>query len=126
VKTWFDQPGKKSRRRAARATKATALGARPLKSLRPAVRCPTVRYNTKVREGRGFTHRELKAAGVGKKEAWGLGISVDHRRRGGDEKAEQVNVERLKNYRERFVHSFCPFVMGLKVKRREPGREDIE
>jgi large subunit ribosomal protein L13e len=103
VKTWFDQPGRKSRRRQARATKATALGARPLKTLRPAVRCPTVRYNTKIREGRGFTLRELKAAGVGKKEAKGLGISVDHRRRGGAEAAEQVNIDRIKGYRARLI-----------------------
>lgn len=105
MKTWFDQPGRKSRRRQARATKATALGARPLKTLRPAVRCPTVRYNTKIREGRGFTLRELKAAGVGKKEAKGLGISVDHRRRGGAEAAEQVNIDRIKGYRARSVPS---------------------
>lgn len=106
MKTWFDQPGRKSRRRVARQTKATTLGARPLKSLRPAVRCPTVRYNTKVREGRGFTLRELKGAGVGRKEAKGLGITVDHRRRGGDEKAEQANVERIKAYRARSVSSW--------------------
>ncbi|CED84022.1 60s ribosomal protein l13 [Phaffia rhodozyma] len=103
VKTWFDQPGRKTRRRQARSTKATALGARPVKSLRPAVRCPTVRYNTKVREGKGFTLQELKLAGVGKKEARGLGISVDHRRRGGAVVGQEANVERLKAYRARLI-----------------------
>ena len=28
--------------------------------LRPAVRCPTIKYNTKLRAGRGFTLEELK------------------------------------------------------------------
>lgn len=103
VRTWLDQPGRKVSRRNARQTKATALGVRPLKALRPAVRCPTVRYNTKIREGRGFTLRELKGAGIGKKEAKGLGISVDHRRRGGAVEAEKLNVERLQAYRSRLI-----------------------
>src|SRR6266481_5935754 len=54
VRTWFDQPGHKLRRRQARKTKAATLGVRPLKPLRLAMRAPTVRYNTKLREGRGF------------------------------------------------------------------------
>jgi large subunit ribosomal protein L13e len=103
VRTWLDQPGRTVSRRNARQTKATALGVRPLKALRPAVRCPTVRYNTKIREGRGFTLRELKGAGIGKKEAKGLGISVDHRRRGGAVEAEKLNVERLQAYRSRLI-----------------------
>jgi len=81
VRTWFDQPGRKLRRRHARKTKAATLGIRPLTLLRPAVRAQTVRYNRKVREGRGFTLAELKSAGIGKKEARGVGIVVDHRRR---------------------------------------------
>jgi len=81
VRTWFDQPGRKLRRRNARKAKATSLGVRPLTLLRPAVRAQTVRYNRKVREGRGFTLAELKSAGIGKKEARGVGIVVDHRRR---------------------------------------------
>src|SRR5262245_53825934 len=58
VRTWFDQPGRKLRRRTARKTKATTLGVRPLTLLRPAVRGQTIRYNRKVREGRGFTLAE--------------------------------------------------------------------
>lgn len=49
VKTWFDQPGKKKSRRVARSKKALASGAAPLQRLRPAVRCPTQRYNIRVR-----------------------------------------------------------------------------
>ncbi|CAE6425133.1 unnamed protein product [Rhizoctonia solani] len=103
VRTWFDQPGRKLRRRQARTAKATRLGVRPLQLLRPAVRAPTVRYNRKIREGRGFTFAELKEAGVGRKEALGLGIVVDHRRRNLSEEGKKLNVERLKAYRERLI-----------------------
>lgn len=60
VKTWFNQPGKKKRRRVKRLEKAARLAPRPLETLRPIVRCPTFKYNTKVRTGRGFTLEELK------------------------------------------------------------------
>jgi len=103
VRTWFDQPGRKLRRRNARKTKAATLGVRPLNLLRPAVRGQTVRYNRKVREGRGFTHAELKEAGIGRKEARGVGIVVDHRRRNLSEEGKKVNVERLQAYKARLI-----------------------
>ncbi|WVW82572.1 hypothetical protein I302_104583 [Kwoniella bestiolae CBS 10118] len=103
VKTWFDQPGKKKSRRVARSKKALATGAQPLQRLRPAVRCPTQRYNIRIREGRGFTISELKLAGIRKKEAKGLGISVDHRRRSKSEEGQSLNVDRLKEYKSRLV-----------------------
>jgi len=100
VRTWFDQPGRKLRRRNARVAKAAALGVRPLQPLRPAVRGQTIRYNTKLREGRGFTFAELKEAGVARKAARGLGIVVDHRRRNLSEEGKALNVARLKAYKE--------------------------
>ncbi|OJT04746.1 60S ribosomal protein L13 [Trametes pubescens] len=103
VRTWFDQPGRKLRRRTARKTKAAKLGVRPLTLLRPAVRAQTVRYNRKIREGRGFTLAEIKEAGIGKKEARGVGIVVDHRRRNLSEEGKAINVERLKAYKERLI-----------------------
>jgi len=103
VRTWFDQPGRKLRRRQARTAKSAALGARPISLLRPAVRGQTVRYNTKIREGRGFTLAELKEAGVGRKEAKGLGIVVDHRRRNLSEEGKKLNVERLQEYKSRLI-----------------------
>jgi len=103
VRTWFDQPGSKLRRRQARKAKAAALGVRPLTLLRPAVRAQTVRYNRKVREGRGFTLAELKEAGIVKKEARGVGIVVDHRRRNLSEEGKKLNVERLKAYKARLI-----------------------
>ena len=103
VRTWFDQPGRKLRRRTARKTKAATLGVRPKSLLRPAVRGQTVRYNAKLREGRGFTLAELKEAGVGRKEALGLGITVDHRRRNLSEEGKKLNVERLAAYKARLI-----------------------
>jgi len=103
VRTWFNQPGRKLRRRNARKAKAATLGVRPLTLLRPAVRGQTVRYNTKIREGRGFSLGELKEAGISRKTALGLGIVVDHRRRNLSVEGKSINVERLKAYKERLV-----------------------
>jgi len=103
VRTWFDQPGRKLRRRRARKEKATRLGVRPLNLLRPAVRGQTIRYNRKIREGRGFTLAELKEAGIGRKEARGVGVVVDHRRRNLSEEGKKLNVERLKEYKTRLI-----------------------
>jgi len=103
VKTWFNQPGRKLRRRNARKAKAATLGVRPLTLLRPAVRGQTVRYNAKVREGRGFSLGELKEAGISRKTALGLGIVVDHRRRNLSVEGKTVNIERLKAYKGRLV-----------------------
>ena len=61
VRTWFDQPGRKKRRRVARQKRALQIAPRPVAgALRPIVRCPTFKYNTKIRAGRGFTLEELK------------------------------------------------------------------
>lgn len=54
-------------------------------------------------EGRGFTLSEIKLAGIPKKQAKGLGIVVDHRRRSKSEEGQKLNVERLKEYRSRLV-----------------------
>lgn len=99
VKTFFDQPGKKKRRRLARNTRAQAIGPRPTAGLlRPVVRCQTAKFNIRVRAGRGFTFAELKAAGINKREARGIGIAVDHRRVNRSVEAFQTNVERLQNH----------------------------
>jgi ribosomal protein L13E len=103
VKTWFNQPGRKLRRRNARKAKAATLGVRPLTLLRPAVRGQTIRYNAKIRKGRGFSLGELKEAGISRKTALGLGVVVDHRRRNLSVEGKSLNVERLKSYKERLV-----------------------
>ncbi|PHH81927.1 hypothetical protein CDD82_7529 [Ophiocordyceps australis] len=103
VRTHFDQPGKKVSRRTARQAKAAALAPRPVDKLRPIVRCPTIKYNRKVRAGRGFTLAELKEAGIPRLFAPTIGISVDHRRQNLSEESLTVNVARLKAYKERLI-----------------------
>ncbi|KAM0440058.1 hypothetical protein ACHAPT_001161 [Fusarium lateritium] len=103
VRTHFDQPGKKSRRRTARQAKAAALAPRPVDKLRPVVRCPTIKYNRRVRAGRGFTLAELKEAGIPKAFAATIGISVDSRRQNLSEESLAANVARLKAYQERLI-----------------------
>ncbi|GAB5590343.1 60S ribosomal protein L13 [Umbelopsis nana] len=104
VKTWFDQPGRKKSRRIARIQKAASIAPRPVDGLlRPAVRCPTIKYNTKLRAGRGFTLEELKEAGVNRKQALTIGISVDHRRRNKSQESLELNVQRLKAYKAKLI-----------------------
>lgn len=65
VRTWFDQPGRKKRKRVTRIKRALQVAPRPVAgALRPIVRCPTFKYNTKIRAGRGFTLEELKVGFV--------------------------------------------------------------
>lgn len=54
------KPGRKLRRRNARLQKAARVAPRPVDKLRPIVRCPTLKYNRRVRAGRGFSLAELK------------------------------------------------------------------
>ncbi|KAL1550634.1 60S ribosomal protein L13B [Salvia divinorum] len=104
VKTWFNQPARKARRRTARQAKAVKIFPRPTAGpLRPVVRGQTLKYNMKVRAGRGFSLEELKAAGVPKKLAPTIGISVDHRRRNSSLEGFQTNVQRLKTFKAKLV-----------------------
>lgn len=103
VKTWFNQPARKYRRKQNRLKKAAKVAPRPVGLLRPVVRCPTFRYHTKVRGGRGFTLRELKAAGLNAAYARTVGIAVDQRRRNKSIESVQVNAQRLKEYQQRLV-----------------------
>ncbi|OQD82722.1 hypothetical protein PENANT_c020G04689 [Penicillium antarcticum] len=103
VRVHFDQPGRKHRRREARIAKAAAVAPRPVDKLRPVVRCPTVKYNRRVRAGRGFTLAELKEAGIPKKLARTVGISVDHRRTNYSKESLTANVARLADYKARLI-----------------------
>ncbi|KXS98333.1 hypothetical protein AC579_7945 [Pseudocercospora musae] len=103
VRVHFDQPGRKQRRRNARQAKAAKVAPRPVDKLRPVVRCPTVKYNRRVRAGRGFSLAELKEAGIARKLAPTIGISVDPRRQNLSEESLKANVERLKAYKQRLV-----------------------
>ncbi|KAL2652121.1 hypothetical protein R1flu_020249 [Riccia fluitans] len=104
VKTWFNQPARKKRRRTVRQKKAVTIFPRPTAGpLRPVVHGQTVRYNMKVRAGRGFTLEELKAAGISKKLAPTIGIAVDHRRRNKSLESLQANVARLNTFKAKLV-----------------------
>eukprot|EP00038_Savillea_parva_P005680 m.159554 g.159554 ORF g.159554 m.159554 type:complete len:206 (+) comp11809_c0_seq1:46-663(+) len=104
VKCHFNQPGKKKSRRVARNKKAALIAPRPVAgAVRPVVRCPTFKYNTKVKYGRGFTLEELKQAGIARKEAPLIGIAVDHRRVNKSVESLQINIQRLKAYKGKLV-----------------------
>uniref|UniRef100_A0A6N2LKC7 60S ribosomal protein L13 n=1 Tax=Salix viminalis TaxID=40686 RepID=A0A6N2LKC7_SALVM len=126
VKTWFNQPARKTRRRigslfgstlltifisalsmksfVARQKKAVKIFPRPTAGpLRPVVHGQTLKYNMKVRAGRGFSLEELKAAGIPKKLAPTIGIAVDHRRRNRSLEGLQTNIQRLKTYKAKLV-----------------------
>ncbi|CAH0592422.1 unnamed protein product [Chrysodeixis includens] len=121
VKTWFNQPARRYRRKQNRIKKAKAVAPRPAAGpLRPVVRCPTVRYHTKVRAGRGFTLREIRAAGLNPAFARTIGIAVDPRRRNKSVESLQTNVQRLKEYRARLIL----FPKGKKVLKGEANEEE--
>ncbi|CAN0891166.1 60S ribosomal protein L13-2 [Linum grandiflorum] len=104
VKTWFNQPARKTRRRVARQTKAVKIFPRPTDGhLRPIVHGQTRKYNMKLKAGRGFTLEELKAAGIPKKLAPTIGIAVDHRRKNRSLEGLQANAQRLKTYKAKLV-----------------------
>lgn len=103
VKTWFNQPARKIRRRQNRVAKAAKLAPRPIGKLRPVVSCPTYKYNLKQRAGRGFTLEEIKAAGLSKKFARTIGIAVDHRRRNKSVESLQLNTQRLKEFKSKMI-----------------------
>ncbi|KAL7272871.1 60S ribosomal protein L13 [Rhizina undulata] len=123
VRTHFDQPGRKLRRRQARISKAAAVAPRPIDLLRPVVRCPTIKYNRRLRAGRGFTLEELKEAKIARKLALSIGIPVDHRRRNTSVESLQANVARLNEYKAKLI--LFPRKAG-KVKKGDSSVEETK
>ncbi|KAL8795186.1 MAG: hypothetical protein Q9195_002341 [Heterodermia aff. obscurata] len=123
VRCHFDQPGRKLRRRNARHAKAVAVAPRPVDKLRPIVRCPGIKYNRRVRAGRGFSLAELKEAGIPRKLAPTIGISVDPRRANLSAEGLASNVERLKAYRARLI--LFPRKSG-QHKTLDSSKEEVE
>jgi large subunit ribosomal protein L13e len=101
VKTYFDDPARKLRRQKARAARAKKIAPRPIEGpLRPLVHCPTIRYNRRIRLGRGFTKDELIAAGIDAARARFLGIAVDKfRKHTKDMEIKQSNIARLTQFK---------------------------
>ena len=114
VMTWFDQAGAKKRRRMARAQKAAAAAPAPAGLMRPVVHCPTLKYNRKVRAGKGFSLVELKKAGISRKIARKLGVSVDHRRRNKSVEGLEANAKRLSAYKSKLIIVSGPAVKGVE------------
>ena len=103
VRTWFNQPARKRRRRQARIAKAAKVAPRPIQKLRPVVRCQTNKHNLRERLGFGFSREELKSAGIPINFASTIGIAVDKRRRNKSEEAMAQNVQRLKEYMDKLI-----------------------
>ena len=96
--------GRKIRRRKARQAKARCIAPHPASGpLQPVVRCPTVRYHTKVHAGRGFNLEELRVAGIHKKVARIIGILVDPRRQNKCMESLQADAQQLKEYRSKLI-----------------------
>nr|XP_050851514.1 60S ribosomal protein L13-like [Vespula vulgaris]XP_050851608.1 60S ribosomal protein L13-like [Vespula vulgaris] len=123
VKTWFNQPARKYRRRQNRVKKARTVAPRPVNLLRPVVHCPTFRYHTKVRAGKGFTLQELKASGLNKRFARTIGIAVDPRRRNKSIESLQTNAQRLKEYKANLI--LFP-INEKKPKKGEASEEEMK
>ena len=70
VKVWLNQASRKKRRLNARRAKAAAIAPRPLDSLRPAVRCQTIRYNHRLRMGKGTKINKLRVHSGRSQSSW--------------------------------------------------------
>lgn len=123
VRVALNQPGRAKRRRLNRKKRIANIAPRPAAGpLRPIVRCPTNKYNTKVRAGRGFTIEELKGAKVSPAQARSIGISIDKRRSNKSQESLDLNIARLKEYMSRLV--VFPRKSG-KAKKSEVSKEEL-
>jgi large subunit ribosomal protein L13e len=103
VKLALNQAARKKSRRVKRAAKAAKIAPAPVEKLRPVVHCPTQKYSSKTRLGKGFTMEELKVAGLHPSYAQTVGIAIDWRRRNKSEESLNLNVDRLKAYKASLV-----------------------
>lgn len=104
VKTWFEQPSRKRKRKIKRQETKDNLRFDPsIKYLiRPIVHNPTFIHNMKLRFGRGFSMNEVKKCGISKRISSSIGIAIDKRRR--SKKNEFVaNETRLNNYIKKVI-----------------------
>ena len=128
VKVKLNQAIRQAKRAKLRKAKAARIAPRPLGFLRPAVHCPTQRYNAKIKEGRGFTLEELKAAKISPAEARAKGIAVDYRRRNKCEESLQLNSQRLIAYLNRVIINPKPDAVQISrpISKLPSGRPKIE
>jgi large subunit ribosomal protein L13e len=122
VKTWFQQPARKLKRKLKRQQRAVKIFPRPTEHLRPLVHCPTLRYNTKIRLGRGFTLDELKLAKIPANQAKSIGISIDYRRKNRCLETQRTNVQRLQLYKSKVLVFPRRKVVKFHPKKAEEGK----
>ncbi|KAJ3423542.1 transmembrane emp24 domain-containing protein [Anaeramoeba flamelloides] len=122
VKTWFDQPARKTRRKQNRIKKAIKVAPRPASgSLRPIVHCQTQRYNMRIKSGRGFTHRELKMAGISRHQAMGIeNPNKQDSKRELQKQAKQVKTYMKVRYPERTIETR---VIPQELRERDLAKE---
>lgn len=80
------------------------MGGSGKNSAPPALGDPAIEHplpNTQTPTTPSFSPSQ--AAGIVRKEAQGLGIAIDHRRKNRSEEAFQLNVQRLKTYKSKLV-----------------------
>ena len=71
--------------------KAAAIAPRPVAGLlRPVVHCQTIRYNARVRAGRGFTLDELK-------------VSTEH--------VTQHKYRQVKVFQVKYINNLCTYLL---------------
>nr|BAN37502.1 60S ribosomal protein L13, putative [Entamoeba histolytica]BAN37524.1 60S ribosomal protein L13, putative [Entamoeba histolytica]BAN37652.1 60S ribosomal protein L13, putative [Entamoeba histolytica]BAN38209.1 60S ribosomal protein L13, putative [Entamoeba histolytica]BAN38495.1 60S ribosomal protein L13, putative [Entamoeba histolytica] len=124
VHTWFKQPFRKIRRHQTRVEKAKAVFPATIKSLKPSVHCMNQRFNYKLRLGRGFTLKELRAAKIDKNLARTIGIAVDPRRKESSKECLNRNAQRLTEYMNRLV--VLPKVHAATAKRLVLNKKNAE
>ena len=104
VKTWFNQPGRKRRRRVHRARRQKLLAPNPTHLLRPIVRGQKNKYNTNLSFKKRFHKERIRSAGIkGLSYARIIGIAIDLRRKDTWNETLNVNTERIKNYISRII-----------------------
>jgi len=123
VKTWFSQPARKLKRKQKRQARAAKIFPRPTELLRPLVRCPTNRYNTKIRLGRGFTVDELREAKLDAVQAKSVGIAVDFRRKNRSLETKRTNVQRLQLYKAKVVVFPRTKIVKIHKEGKEPEKK---
>jgi len=124
VHTWYKQPFRKLRRHNVRLQKAKAVFPATIKSLKPSVHCMNQRYNYKLRLGKGFTLKELRAAKIDKNLAKTIGIAVDARRKDSSKECLMRNAQRLNAYMSKLV--VLPKVQAATAKRLVLNKKNAE
>ncbi|XP_038193787.1 60S ribosomal protein L13-like isoform X2 [Arvicola amphibius] len=138
VDTWFNQLARKICRPKAQQAKARRIAPWPASGpIRPIVRCPTMRYHTNVRAGRGFSLEELRVAGIHKKEDSSAeelklatqltGPVMSIRNVYKKEKARVITEENFKAFASLRMTWANDQLFGIRAKRaKEAAEQDVE